>query len=156
MNAERGLRLLLRAVGALDLCALGAVIMPVDWMALTHARLGLGELSDAPIVGYLTRSASALYALHGATILLAAGDVRRYSPLISLLAYGAVILGGTLVGIDLAAGMPWYWTVAEGPTYLLIGLAMLALQRQVVNSDVSHLHPTARTTTPSPLGRGPG
>lgn len=130
-NAERGLALLLRVVGALDLCALGAVVMSDDGMALMHARLGLGDLPDAPIISYLTRSASALYALHGAMFLLAAGDVRRYAPLISLMAYGAVVLGAALAGIDMAAGMPLYWTAIEGPSYLLIGLAMLALQRRV-------------------------
>ena len=130
-NAERGLAFLLRIVGAIDLCALGAVLMSDDAMAQVHIRLGLGELPDAPIVSYLTRSASALYALYGALFLLVAADVRRYAPLISLMAYAALILGAMLAGIDLAAGMPPYWTAIEGPSYLLIGLAMLALQRRV-------------------------
>ena len=130
-NAERGLAFLLRVVGALDLCALGAVVMSDDAMAAIHVRLGLGELPNAPIISYLTRSASALYALHGALFLLVAADVRRYAPLISLMAYGAVALGAALASIDLAAGMPLYWTAVEGPSYLLIGLAMLVLLRRV-------------------------
>ena len=45
-----------------------------------HRQVGLGELPQVPIVGYLTRSISALYALHGALLVFMAGDVRRYLP----------------------------------------------------------------------------
>ncbi len=42
------------------LTALGAVVMPFDWMNVIHRQAGLGELPDVPIVGYLTRSISGL------------------------------------------------------------------------------------------------
>ena len=60
------------------LTALGAVVMPFEWMNSIHRQVGLGELPHVPIVGYLTRSISGLYALHGALLLFLAGDVRRH------------------------------------------------------------------------------
>jgi hypothetical protein len=109
-----GLVVVLRLFGTLDLLAILAVLMPDEWMARGHQWLGLGELPRAPIVGYLARSASALYALHGATILFISTDTVRYARLITFLAVVALIHGAILLGIDLAAGMPAWWTWFEG------------------------------------------
>jgi hypothetical protein len=68
---------LLRIGGVAMLTALGAVVMPYEWMNVIHKRQGLGELPHVPIVGYLTRSISALYALHGALLVFVANDLRR-------------------------------------------------------------------------------
>jgi hypothetical protein len=68
------------------LTALVAVVMPYDWMNAIHQRQGLGELPHVPIIGYLTRSISALYALHGALLVFLAGDVRRFLPVVRFLA----------------------------------------------------------------------
>ena len=54
------------------LTALGAVVMPFELMNVIHQQMGLGELPHVPIVGYLTRSISALYALHGALLVFMA------------------------------------------------------------------------------------
>jgi hypothetical protein len=62
---EKILIWLMRLGGAVMLTALGAVVMLFDWMSMIHQELGLGELPRVPIVGYLTRSVSALCALHG-------------------------------------------------------------------------------------------
>ena len=70
---ERILVWLLRLGGAVMLTALGAVVMPFDWMNSIHRQVGLGELPHVPIVGYLTRSISALYTLHGALLVFMAG-----------------------------------------------------------------------------------
>lgn len=83
---ERILVWLLRLGGAVMLTALGAVVMPFDWMNSIHRQVGLGELPHVPIVGYLTRSISALYALHGALLVFMAVDVRRYLPVVRFLA----------------------------------------------------------------------
>jgi len=128
-RAERRLAALLRAVGLLDLGALLAVLLPGEWMAEIHLALGLGELPQAPIVAYLTRSASAVYALHGAVLLLAATDVRRYERLIAVLAYGAIAIGLVLAAIDLFARMPLWWTLVEGPLYVLFGVGALGLRK---------------------------
>jgi hypothetical protein len=118
----------LRALGGLDLCALGAVVLPLRWMAAAHAWLGLGAMPEGPLVGYLVRSASALYALHGATVLFISFDVRRYWNLITFLAAAAVLHGILMLGIDLAEGMPVWWTSVEGLGFAATGLAVLAAQ----------------------------
>jgi hypothetical protein len=79
-------------------------------------------------VGYLLRSASALYALHGAMILFVAFDVRRYWRLITFLALAALVHGAVMAGIDAAVGMPRPWALAEGPCFAATGAVVLLFQ----------------------------
>jgi hypothetical protein len=122
---------LLRLSGGLLLLALLAIFLPTEWMAATHRWLGLGEFPGSPLVEYLTRSASALYAVHGGLLLVLACDVRRFAPVIVYVAGAGVVFGVLMVGIDLTAPMPLYWTVGEGPVALGLGLVILWLARSV-------------------------
>jgi hypothetical protein len=118
---------LLRIGGFVMLTALGAVVMPFDWMNLVHRQMGLGELPNAPIVGYLTRSVSALYALHGALLLFLASDLRRYLPVVRFLAIASIGFGAVLLGIDCVVGMPLSWTLGEGPFVIAFNILVLWL-----------------------------
>jgi hypothetical protein len=124
------LAVVLRVLGGLDALAILAVLLPTEWMAKAHAWLGLGQLPREPIVGYLTRSASALYALHGAMILFISFDTRRYDRLITFLAAAALVHGAVMLGIDLAVGMPVFWTLCEGPAFAATGALVLVIQRR--------------------------
>jgi hypothetical protein len=128
-DPQRRLVLALRILGTLDLLALLAALSPRPWIVLAHEWCGLGSLPDGPTVGYLFRSSSLLYALHGAMIWFVAGDVTRYWPLIRFLAVLAVIHGAILVGIDFAEGLPDWWRWAEGPGFAATGAIVLWLQR---------------------------
>lgn len=103
----------------------GAVVMPYDWMNTIHGQAGLGDLPHVPIVGYLTRSISALYALLGALLMFLAGDVRRYLPVVRFLAVAGVVFGAMMLAIDCAVGMPLPWTIAEGPYVLAVSAVVL-------------------------------
>ena len=109
------------------LTALGAVVMPYEWMNAIHRQAGLGELPHVPIVGYLTRSISAFYALHGALLVFLAGDVRRFLPVVRFLAGAGAVFGVLLLAIDCAVGMPLPWTVAEGPWVVALSAVILWL-----------------------------
>src|SRR5262249_39408365 len=107
-KSDRVLVLLLRIVGVGSLFALVAVFMPFSWMAATHRRLGLGEMPTGPVVEYLARSLSAFYALVGALCLVLTTDLERYRPLVRFLGVAFALLSVALLGVDLAAGMPWW------------------------------------------------
>jgi hypothetical protein len=124
----RPLRVALRVLGVTDSLAFIAVVMPATWIEWGHQWSGLGEFPDAPIAEYLARSASALYALHGLMILYISCDVRRYWPLIRFMASIAVVHGAIMFGIDVAAGMPGWWTSFEGPAFTATGLMVLVAQ----------------------------
>jgi hypothetical protein len=128
---EKILVWLLRAGGVVMLTALGAVVMPYDWMNAIHQQAGLGELPHIPIVGYLTRSISALYALHGALLIFLARDVVRYLPVIWFLALAGILFGVLMLTLDLAVGMPLPWSVGEGPFVVLLSGVFLWLMRRV-------------------------
>ncbi len=128
-NAARRLALVLRGLGCLDMLALLAVVVPERWIDVAHRWAGLGTLPSEPIVGYLTRSASALYALHGAIVVFMSFDVNRYERLIRFMAWAAVLHGAVLLGIDIVQEMPVLWRWAEGPGFAGTGLLVLACQR---------------------------
>lgn len=125
---QRGLVIVLRILGTIDALAVLAIFLPQSWMATAHAWLGMGKLPDQPIIDYLTRSASALYALHGAMILFVSTDVERYAPLIKFLAVAALVHGVVLFLIDVAAGMPAWWRFLEGPAIAAMGTVVLMMQ----------------------------
>src|SRR5437588_9538699 len=106
-RADKALVILLRFVGVPALFALVAVVMPVSWMAATHRWLGLGEMPTAPVVEYLARSLSAFYAVMGALCLVMAADLERYRPLVRFLGVVFALMSVAVLGVDLAAGMPW-------------------------------------------------
>ena len=113
----------------MELCAAPFVLFPTAWMAVAHTHLGLGPFPDAPLTAYLTRSLSALYAVHGAVIVRVSFDVPRFRPLVGFLGWLHVVFGLTTLGIDLAAGMPWFWTAVEGPGVAAGGALVLWLNR---------------------------
>jgi hypothetical protein len=128
-RADRRLRILLRFVGGLTLLALPAVFMPKSWMASTHELLGLGEFPDAPIVQNLARSVSGFYALFGGVCLVLATDLDRYRALIRFLGIAVTVFGVILIGVDVAAGMPVWWTLSEGLSTIVIGVLMVVFAR---------------------------
>lgn len=137
-SAERWLVLILRAGGALTLSAFFAVFLPVDWMAATHRALGMGEFPASPLVDYLTRSVSVLYAFHGGLLLLLSTDVHRYRTLIVYIGASNLVIGLLLLGIDLHAGMPAWWTATEGPPVVVVGGLVLLLVRKLPSPAADH------------------
>jgi hypothetical protein len=128
-KSDKALGILLRVVGAPALFALVPVFMPVSWMAATHRWLGLGEMPTGPVVEYLARSLSAFYSLMGALCLVLAADLERYRPLVRFLGVAFALMSGVLLGVDLAAGMPWWWSASEGPGGVVFGVLLFVLAR---------------------------
>ena len=116
-------------LGIGSLFALVPVVMPWSWMAATHRWLGLGEMPNGPIVEYLARSLSAFYALVGVLCLVMASDLDRYRPLVRFFGACLALLGIVFTGVDLAAGMPWWWTAFEGPGGVAFGALLFVLAR---------------------------
>ena len=129
MTSDKLLALLLRFLGISALFAVGAVFMPLSWMIATHRWLGLGDMPTEPVVEYLARSLSAFYAISGGYCLLMASDVERYRPLIRYLGIAQMVLGVIVLGVDVSAGLPWWWSVGEGPFGVVVGGVMVYLAR---------------------------
>jgi len=123
-RAETFLRFVLRWIGTLSLLALGAIVMPYSWMDATHQWLGLGRLPDQPIVGYLARSVSALYALLGGLLWALSFDLQRHRPTLCFLGAAIMVFGAILIGIDWIEGLPLYWRAWEGPWVMVMGAAI--------------------------------
>jgi hypothetical protein len=130
-NHEKALAIVLRIAAVILLTALIPSVMPFAWMKDIHRQLGMGELPDGAIVGYLTRSLSAMYALHGAIVWFVSWDVRRYLPVVKCLAVLAVVFGAGMLVLDVMVGMPPAWTASEGPLVIVLGGVMLWLAQRV-------------------------
>ena len=120
----------LRLLGLLDLCAFVAAIAPRSWIAFSHAGLGLGVFPQEPIAGYLARCTSVWCGLYGLLLWFVASDVARYARLIRLLACAMIAQGFALIAIDIAEGMPGWWTSTEGPCCSGLGTLLLAIQQR--------------------------
>ncbi len=129
--AERHLIWFLRATALILLAAALAVVMPHAWMEAIHAWLGFDSLPNAPLVAYLARSLSALYALIGAWCWLVSRDVRRYLPLLRFSVPATLVFDMTLIAVDLAVEMPIAWLAIEGPFVLAWTATLWWLVRRV-------------------------
>jgi hypothetical protein len=128
---RRLLVILLRVGGIASCLAFLTILQPVEWMASTHQALGLGEFPRAPVVDYLARSIAALYGFHGVLLLIISTDPVRYRPLVWYAAFMNVLFGLMIIGIDLHAGMPVWWTLAEGPPIVAFGIVIGLLNRSL-------------------------
>lgn len=129
---------LLRIIGGSTCLAFFPIFFPLSWMEMLHGTLGLGELPRQPIFEYLARSLSAMYCAHGTLVLAISTDVLRYRPLIGLIGCLNICLGLILLGTDLVAPMPWFWTVFEGPPIVLAGAIVVWLWMQIRRVDASN------------------
>jgi len=124
---ERTLTVALRLAGLLALTAIFPAVMPFRWMVETHAWLGLGELPDVPIMHYLTRSLSMMYAVHGALVCYVSTDVRRFMPVIRFLVVVSILFGIGMLVLDCTIKLPPAWIIGEGPFIVALGVLLLWL-----------------------------
>ena len=128
---ERLLRMFLRLIGSAGLLAVVFVFVPFSWMDAIHRWLGLGELPDRPIVGYLARWTSAFYAMLGGLFWIVSFDLRRHRLVLGYLG-GAVIFFALALGVVLALeGMPLWWCVPEGLGNVAFGIVILGLSPRI-------------------------
>jgi hypothetical protein len=130
MRDQQILVFLLRVAGVITSMAFLAIVLPTDWMAATHERLGLGVFPRVPLVDYLTRSVAALYGFHGVLVLLVSRDPVRYTAIVRYVGVMNLLFGIVMVCIDLHAGLPLLWTVAEGPPVAILGVLVLYFSRK--------------------------
>jgi hypothetical protein len=128
--SSRILCFILRWVGTICLFALPCVFMPYAWMNAIHEGLGMGQLPDEPIVGYLARSTSFFYAVVGGFFWVVSLDLDRYRLLLTFAGGTAIVLGTLLLVIDHLECLPLWWRMSEGPFVLVLGVLILTLNRQ--------------------------
>lgn len=134
-NRVRAIKIVLRIGGVLTGSAFLTALLPFATMDAVHRQLGLGPLPELPIVDYLTRSVSALYGFHGILLFLISSDPVRFRPFVTFVAFMNITFGTMLIAIDLHAGMPAWWTVAEGPAVVLTGLVLAVLNRSLPSPE---------------------
>jgi hypothetical protein len=128
--SERHLVWFLRASAVMLMVAAPVVVMPTAWMRAIGAWLGL-EVPETPLVEYLTRSVSALYAALGGYCWFLSCDVRRYLPLLRFMIPLTALFDVTLIVLDVLIPMPIAWTIGEGVAIVGWTLVLWLLVRRV-------------------------
>jgi hypothetical protein len=121
------LRVILAGTGVGLLLAVVPIFFPVSVINYLHQQLGLGEFPNSAIAFYLARSTSLLYAVHGALMFFVSFNLVRYWPLVRLFGFLHVVLGCTMLGVDVSAPMPLYWIIGEGVPVAATGMLILWL-----------------------------
>lgn len=121
---------LLRLGGTATLLAFFAIFLPTSLMIYVHDLIGIGSFPDQPLTQYLTRSAAALYAMHGGLLWVLSFDVANYRKVIAYVGLSTTLFGAVMIGIDLFAGLPWFWIFMEGPPLMVIGSLTFMANRQ--------------------------
>ena len=134
---ERFPQVLLRVIGTAGLLAIPFVMLPYSWMDVIHQGLGLGRLPDAPIVGYLARSASAFYAILGGLFWTISFDLHRHRLVLGYVGSAAVLFGVAMLAADFAVGMPIWWSLSEGPLNVAFGTTFVWFSWRLGESDSS-------------------
>ncbi len=106
---------LLYVGGIAQSLAVFAIFFPYAWMEEVHGWMFQEAIRDTTIFSYLTRSLSMMYVAWGVLYLYIVHDVDHYLGLLLFVGCLKVALGIGLLIVDVVAGMPWYWTLAEGP-----------------------------------------
>jgi hypothetical protein len=122
----RLLKILLRLSGGATVIAFGAMLLPVDWMAAIHKAVGLGEFPRAAVVE-LRIQRRALRLSRCARIAHRARS-RAVSAYRHIRCDAEHRFGLMLIAIGYA-GMPWFWTLVEGPLIMAVGLVVAVLNR---------------------------
>jgi hypothetical protein len=133
MKAEVGLKWLLRFIGITTIPAFIAAVMPQSWLAHMVNKAAPGT-SVGILITYLARVLMAVYFLAGIECFIFSADIKRYRPVIWVLAVGGLAI--TLVGlIALFAGVSpehrvgFFWIVfgdfAEGLAQAILVVILL-------------------------------
>lgn len=132
-------------MGTNSLFAVLFVIAPASWLDSIHSLLGMGALPDLPVVGYLARSTSALYALLGGLFWIVSFDITRHLLILRYLSMAIILFGAALLGIDWREGLPFLWKVWEGPFVMAFGVAIFFLSRNISGADSNNESASAST-----------
>ena len=129
VSRQRVLSWLLRLVGAIELLAFIAVVMPRSWMEASHLWLGLGEMPEGPLIMFMIRQASYTYGMHGVSLWVLASDVHRFRPLVTLNGVSFLLAAPVFFLIDYTSGVPLWWTAVDTLGCAFFGAALLWLGR---------------------------
>jgi hypothetical protein len=141
MNAETGLRWLLRFIGVTTVPAMVAAVMPQSWFAYLIHTVD-PDIPVGPLVTYLGRVLMVLFAFVGFQCVIFSFDTRRYRPLIWIVGVGS--LTGGLIGLmtlfstatsDQRAGFFWI-LVCDFGEGLLQGIVLVVLLVLTASRDV--------------------
>jgi hypothetical protein len=130
MSRIKVFAIVLRMLSILLMLGIVGVFLPDSTMNSVHQSLGLGIMPEGRIVDYLARMLSLFYALHGAILFFLSLNPQPYLQFLRFYLWLSAFFALTILAIDIVVGMPWYWTLFEGPFALLLVVILLFLLKE--------------------------
>jgi hypothetical protein len=137
MNAESGLKWLLRFIAATTTFALAAAVLPQSWLAYM-VHLAEPETPMTLLVTYSTRMLCLLYAFVGLLCWIFSNNPERYRPLIWIIGIGSLLVPAPGLALLFSLAPPagrdsFFWIVfidlAEGAAQGILLVILLILTR---------------------------
>ena len=142
-GAHRWLRRLMLTLGVLCLSAIGAVVMPHDWLA-GAVRQFEPQTPVYVLVEFLARFLSLFYVLLGALLVVFARDIRRYATPIRIIAWWCMLGLGVLAWFALprvlsgqAGGLLLMLIAADALVGNACAVAILILLRRALRQNTA-------------------
>ena len=117
----------LRVIAVMQILVVGLVFVPLTWLDAWHGWLGLGPMPDDALLRFVIRGAAFAQAGIGVLMWVMATDVVRFRPLVVACGWIYLIGGPAFYWIEVAAGMPQFWCLADGISCLFAGGMLLVL-----------------------------
>lgn len=130
-TAEKSIIFILRLLSINALLALVFLVMPEGLIAGIHKQIGLGEMPQAPVAGYLSRSLCLFYGVLGIHLWIVSTDLNYYRPLLRVYRWLFPAMGAVFLAIDIHEGLPLWWILLEGPFLLCVGAIFIWLTGQL-------------------------
>ena len=102
-----------------------SLMLPQRWIDLFLVWSGLEHLPQTPIVRWLLVGSALLMLSFGVLIWVIASDVVRYQPVVLTIVAIFLASAPLTCWIDVVAGLPRWWCVADFASFLLAGAVPL-------------------------------
>lgn len=86
---------------------------------------GYGKPPLVPLTIYLAGNAGFVFVALGILVWFISRDLKRYQPLVRVLAWIMILAFPAYISIDIQCGLPWWWILIDSVGCLLIGLTLL-------------------------------
>lgn len=116
---------LLRLGGTVEALSFVSLVMPREWMEVSHRWLGMGEMPSGTVVDFMIRQSSLFYGMHGILLWVLSRDVVRHQPVVRFLGWTFLLFGPAFFLIDWTTGTPLWWTICDPLACGLYGAALL-------------------------------
>lgn len=118
-------RLILRVAALASFLATPAIVLPRMTVEKLSWLMGFGQPPELPLLIYVTAGGSCVLVAEALLLWIISGDVVRYRPLVTFVAWFFLAAAPLFLWIDSQAGLPRWWIAMDTLSCLSLGGALV-------------------------------